>query len=250
MTASDDERISYLAGEAVESLSASERAELDELRALLATAPAWAEPDPGLEDRVVEAIAQEAGARATPRQAGAPATQEGGTPASGAQPAGAPGAGAPTRRPRFRVPRLALRRPAWALAGVAALAAAVIVVAFVVSNTSPAHEQLAMVVSGTPLAPNAHGSATLTKTESGWRVHLTATGLPHLTGGLYYQAWLRNATGVLVPIGTFNDAVDVTLWAGVPATQYRTLTVTVQRANGSPVSSGRRVLVGVAHAKH
>lgn len=239
MTASDDERISYLAGEAVESLSASERAELDELRALLATAPAWAEPDPSLEDRVVEAIAQEAGARAAADQAGA-----------AAQEAGAPPAGAPIRRPRLRLPRLALPRPAWALAGVAALAAAAVIVVLVLSNTSPAQEQLAMVVSGTTAAPDAHGSATLTKTESGWQVHLTATGLPHLANGRYYQAWLKNANGILVPIGTFNDAVNVTLWAGVPATQYRTLTVTVQRANGNPRSSGLRVLVGVAHAKH
>ncbi len=246
MTASDDERISYLAGEAVESLSASERAELDELRALLATAPAWAEPDPSLEDRVVDAIAQEASARAAAHHVGArPPAQEAGVP-----PAGVPPAGAPTRRPRFHLPRLALPRPAWALAGVAALAAAAVIVVLVVSNTSPAQEQLAMVVSGTPLAPDAHGSATLTKTESGWKVHLSATGLPHLANGLYYQAWLKNTAGILVPIGTFNDAVNVTLWAGVPATQYRTFSVTVQRANGNPASSGRRVLGGVAHAKH
>ena len=237
MTASDDERISYLAGEAVESLSATERAELDELRALLATAPAWAEPDPSLEDRVVEAIAQEAGAR--------PAVHE-----AGPQPAGTPPAAAETRRRRFHLPRPTLRRPAWALAGVAALAAAAVIVVLVVNNTSPSQEQLAMVVSGTTAAPDAHGSATLTKTESGWQVHLTATGLPHLANGRYYQAWLKNAAGILVPIGTFNDAVNVTLWAGVPATQYRTLTVTVQRANGNPHSSGLRVLIGVANPKH
>ena len=62
--------------------------------------------------------------------------------------------------------------------------------------------------------------------------------------GRYYQAWLKNSAGVLVPIGTFNDAVNVTLWSGVPVTQFRTLTVTRQQANGNPASSGRRVLIG------
>jgi hypothetical protein len=103
-----------------------------------------------------------------------------------------------------------------------------------------------MVVTGTPLAPNAHGSATLTKTSSGWRINLAATGLPRLSNGRYYQAWVKNPTGTLVPVGTFNDAVNVTLWSGVPITQYRTLTVTRQQANGNPASSGQRVLIGTA----
>jgi hypothetical protein len=221
MTASDDDRIAYLAGDTVESLTPGERAELDELRALLRAAPAWAEPDPSLEDRVVDAIAHEA-------RTGPPKAR--------------------VRRRAFPA-RLRLRRPAFALAGLAALAAAAIIVFVVANNTSRAPEQLAMVVSGTPLAPGAHGSATLTKTSSGWQIHLSATGLPHLSGTTYYQAWLKNSNGILVPVGTFNDARNVTLWSGVPATQYRTLTVTVQRANGNPASSGRRVLTGTARAK-
>ena len=73
---------------------------------------------------------------------------------------------------------------------------------------------------------------------------LSATGLPHLANGRYYQAWLKNAAGILVPIGTFNDARNVTLWSGVPVTQFQTLTVTVQLANGNPASSGRRAMIG------
>ena len=46
MTPRDDDRIAYLAGEPVESLPANEREELDELRALLQSPSAWAEPDP------------------------------------------------------------------------------------------------------------------------------------------------------------------------------------------------------------
>jgi hypothetical protein len=46
-------------------------------------------------------------------------------------------------------------------------------------------------------------------------IELDATGLPRLDRGRFYQAWLRNADGVLVPIGTFNEGQKVTLWAGV-----------------------------------
>ena len=49
------------------------------------------------------------------------------------------------------------------------------------------------------LVPGAKGEATLTKTSSGWRIELDATGLPRLDGGRFYEAWLRNAAGVLVP---------------------------------------------------
>ena len=131
--------------------------------------------------------------------------------------------------------------------GSLAAAAAVIAVLLVVAlggSSGPAQLRFAMVVRGTPLAPGAHGNATLTKTASGWRIELSATGLPHLQNGRYYQAWLKNAAGILVPVGTFNDPRQVTLWSGVPVTQFRTLTVTQQQANGNPASSGRKVLIG------
>jgi hypothetical protein len=49
---------------------------------------------------------------------------------------------------------------------------------------------------------------------------------------------------VLVPIGTFNDGRDVTLWAGVSPASYTTLSVTRERADGNLASSGEKVLVG------
>lgn len=224
MSANDNERIAYLSGEPVESLTPQERVELDELRALLEAPVAWEEPDAGLEDRVVAAIAAEA--------TRAPATS---VPAP-AKPA----------RARWR-----LRRPVFALGGLATAAAA-IAVALVIAlgGTSTKPLQFAMVVNGTSLAPGAHGTGTLTKTQSGWRIELSATGLPHLANGRYYQAWLKNAAGILVPVGTFNDAEKVTLWSGAPVTQFRAFSVTVQQANGNPVSSGKRVLVGIAHPVH
>lgn len=225
MSASDNERIAYLSGEPVESLTPQERAELDELRALLEAPAAWEEPDPALEERVVAAIAQEA--------------------------ARAPAAESPPASPKPARARWRLRRPVFALGGLAAAAAAIavaLVIALGGSSTKPL--QFAMVVNGTSLAPGAHGSATLTKTQSGWRIELSATGLQHLANGRYYQAWLKNAAGILVPVGTFNDAQKVTLWSGAPVTQFRSFSVTVQQANGNPASSGKRVLVGTAHPVH
>jgi Anti-sigma-K factor rskA len=226
VSASDNDRIAYLAGEAVDALTPAERAELDELKSLLEDQAAWTEPPPELEDRVVSAIADEARTRARPQAAPARAR----------------------RRPRLRL-GLILERPIYAAGAIAGLVAIVVVAGLVSrgsnkSATAPLH--FAMVVSGTPLAPSAHGSATLTKTSSGWRINLAATGLPRLSNGRYYQAWVKDPAGTLVPVGTFNDAVNVTLWSGVPITQYRTLTVTRQQANGNPASSGQRVLTGTA----
>ena len=118
------------------------------------------------------------------------------------------------------------------------------IVAILASVLAPVYARVRERLPGTTLAPRAHGTASLTKTTSGWRIELTATGLPHIQDGRYYQAWLKNAAGILVPVGTFNDPHKVTLWSGVPVTKFRTLTVTTQLANGNPTSSGKRVLIG------
>jgi len=96
----------------------------------------------------------------------------------------------------------------------------------------------------TALARGASGDATLTKTSSGWRIELDATGLPRRDGGRFYEAWLRNATGTLVPIGTFNEGEDVVLWAGVSPKEFPTLTVTRENADDDQGSSGEKILVG------
>ena len=49
---------------------------------------------------------------------------------------------------------------------------------------------------------------------------------------------------MLVPIGTFNEGRDVTLWAGVSPKDFTTLTVTREQADDEQASSGDRVLVG------
>ena len=131
------------------------------------------------------------------------------------------------------------------VAAAAVVAVAIGVVALRPGGTSGERFQAAL--AATALAPTASGNATLTKTSSGWRVDLRATGLPRLDRGRFYEAWLRNDTGVLVPIGTFNEGRKVTLWAGVSPKDFTTLTVTRERANGDQASSGEKVLVGTTH---
>jgi hypothetical protein len=122
--------------------------------------------------------------------------------------------------------------------------AVAIAVASGVFGSGAAGNQFQVALASTPLAPGADGDATLTKTTSGWQIELDATGLPRLDSGQFYEAWLKNADGVLVPIGTFNEGRKLTLWAGVSPVDFRTLTVTRERADGNQASSGQKVLVG------
>jgi len=132
------------------------------------------------------------------------------------------------------------------LISIAAALAAVVVSGLLLFSAGTKAPRFDVALAGTNLAPNATGSATLTRTDSGWLVVLHATGLPRLDGGQFYQAWLRNSSGVLVPIGTFNEGTDVMLWSGVSPADYPTFTVTKEMADGNQASSGQRVLSGNA----
>jgi hypothetical protein len=140
-----------------------------------------------------------------------------------------------------RAPRRSLLVGAAAAAAVGAVA-----IGLVVFRSSTSAEQFHAALGATPTLPGASGSATLTKTSSGWRINLDASELPRLDHGRFYEAWLRNGAGVLVPIGTFNAGRNVTLWAGVSPETFRTLTVTREQADGVQASSGQKVLVGTA----
>lgn len=144
------------------------------------------------------------------------------------------------RVPRSRAPR----RAVLAGAAVAAVAVAGVVVVLGTLGSSPGTSRFHAALGPTPSAPGASGEANLVRTSSGWRIELNARGLPRLDGRRFYEAWLRDAAGVLVPVGTFNEGRNVALWSGVPPTEYPTLTVTRERADGDQASSGDRVLVG------
>ena len=285
----DRARIEYLAGDpssvdptsdvpaaAADSaeLSDADRAELDELRALLADPTLWSEPPAELEDSVVALIAVEAsGAPADAevehfsfvRSAAEPAPDQLADPvtpprASTAQPSAVrqtPSAAAPTggaapidlgaarRAKEERSGRRRFTRPAFLVAAAAAVVAVALSAVVVVRN-STAQPRFDVALAATELVPGASGSAIMLKTDSGWEIQLDATGLPRLDGGQFYQAWLRNADGVLVPIGTFNEGSDVILWSGVPPADFSTMTITRESADGDQASSGQRVLVGTA----
>lgn len=209
---SDDDRIAYLAGDTARSVDLGDRNDLDQLRALLAEPSTWEVPGPALENRVLAAVAA----------------------ASAAHPSPAPRA----QSRRFR--------PGLVYTAFAAAAAVVIavVVGLTVHGVGPSPTQFKVSLAATDLAPGASGSATLTKTTAGWRIELNVTGLLRRDNGRYYEAWLKNAAGTLVPVGTFNQGPSVTLWAGVPPTSFPTLTVTEQQTSRSEASSGKRVLTG------
>jgi hypothetical protein len=135
------------------------------------------------------------------------------------------------------------------LIGAAAAAVLALAIGLTVSRSGSSGERFHAALAATTLAPGAGGKATLTKTPSGWRIELDATGLPRLDRGRFYEAWLRNPAGVLVPIGTFNEARKVTLWAGVSPTQFTTLTVTRERADRNQASSGEKVLAGTINVR-
>jgi anti-sigma-K factor RskA len=144
------------------------------------------------------------------------------------------------QRPERRA--AASRRPA--LIGALATAAVVIAVAVGILGSGRSSERLHAALGPTAALPDAAGEATLRKMTSGWRIELHAAGLPRLDNGRFYEAWLKNDAGVLVPVGTFNEGTNVTLWAGVSPKEYRTLTVTRERDDGNQGSSGQKVLVG------
>ena len=144
-----------------------------------------------------------------------------------------------------RAPRRTRRLPVLAGASAAAAAAALGLVVFGLGSSQ---EHYRAALAGTALAPGAAGGATFTRTASGWRIELDATGLPRLADGRYYEAWLRDRAGRLVPVGTFNEARKVTLWAGVSPEAFRAVTVTRERADGDQSSSGEKVLSGTLPA--
>ena len=139
---------------------------------------------------------------------------------------------------RVRAPRRLV------LIGAPAIAALAVGIGVVVFASGSSGERFHAALAATDLQPGARGDATLVKTSSGWRIDLDATGLPRLADGRFYEAWLRNPSGVLVPIGTFNEGRNVTLWAGVSPKSFTTLTVTREQADGDQGSSGEKVLTG------
>lgn len=139
----------------------------------------------------------------------------------------------------------ASRRRAWLF-----VAAAVVIVLLGLAAAalfdSPPGPVTVVAMSGTDLAPEASGTASLRPTPAGWAVSLDVEGLPPAPQGSYYQAWVWN-DGDAVSLGTFhfrNGVGPIVLWAGVNLRDYPSLSVTLQDEGGGPASSGRVVMTG------
>ena len=223
----DDDRIAYLSGEDGVDVDDATRADLDELKSLLADDSLWAVPSSGLEDSIVAAIAREAQEHPV---AAAP------TPAPPPPP---PAGGTVTSLASHRARRI--RTYVTAAAAVVVLAVGGV---FVATRDRSSNDGTAVALEAGPLAPGASGTAHVKRFQSGWRILLDASGLPRLDDGQFYEAWLKDADGVLVPIGTFNEGVDVVLWAGVSPVRFSTLTVTKEVDDGNQDSSKQLVLSG------
>lgn len=229
---SDDDRVAYLEGSGdVGQLGPDERAELDEIAALLAHPAIWEQPDAALEDRIVNTI--RAAANDHPRV---------GTASSSRTKAAAAEAARPTHdRRSWRRSRLGL-----AVVGAAAVVVllAGLAAARILGGDQRELQQLHVALADPDPVSRVAGDATLTRFDSGWEVRLDAPGLPRLANGRFYEAWLRNDEGVLVALGTFNEGRDVVLWAGVSPITFPTITVTAETADRNQESSGHLILTG------
>ena len=146
-----------------------------------------------------------------------------------------------------RLPAAASRR-GWAsrrrlAAGVgaeAALAAVVIAVVAGGGRQSPARQTtLALhALGGVP------GQATLT--IAGDRAELRGHGMPPSGRHDYYEAWLADARGRMVSMGTFcvrrDGSVDARMPVAVDVTRYRLVDVSLERDDGNPAHSERSVM--------
>jgi anti-sigma-K factor RskA len=212
-------REELIAAARVGALEPQEAAELALLADVLADASTWVEPGDGLEDAVLRAVSDDEPTATSSLTSVAPKARR--------------SAG---RRWRFAVP---------ASGAAAVIAIVVAAVSITRGGTSPDYEAQ---LRATMLAPEAHASADIMREESGFRITLDAEGLPALRAGEYYQAWLKNPSGTLVPIGTFSSSDGlVTLWSSVSPERFPTITVTIEATDNEQGSSGRRVLIGDVH---
>jgi anti-sigma factor RsiW len=217
----NEEREALIAAEAAKSLAPGEADELSLLAGLLGDPSTWAEPGAGLEDAIVAAVEQ---APAAAARESVPARADAARRES------------PSRR----------RRVGWLAAPAAAAIAAVIAIGALTGGGSGA--DFSGNLAAGPAAPAARATASVTKNQAGFRVVLDAHGLPKLPAGQYYQAWLKDAHGTLVPIGTFSSSDGrVTLWSGVSPKDFNLISVTLEAADGDQASSGRKVLIGEVH---
>ena len=186
---SDEDRIAYLAGDDECRCPTTNAPSLDELRDLLADPSLWADPSAGLEDRVGRR--RRCGRRRRHLRRAMPDRT----------------APPPRRSPPGRAAPAVLRAPDDCIAAAPCWSLALGVIAGLVARRSPGGEHFRWRwrrPAGSPQAVTGAADARRTDLRLAHRAR-RARALPRLDGGRFYQAWLRNGDGMLVPIGTFNE---------------------------------------------
>ena len=218
MAISEDDRVAYLAGEDRAVAARAERAELDELRELLATEATWVEPDPG--SRI--ASSRRSRARRQP-PADPPRRRSDGAPRVRA------GAGSPAVRPSPSAgssPRRSSRSPSCSPAA------------------NRARRSASRWWSRAPLSRPRRAARRRSRRParaggSSCRQRVCRISKRPLLRGVAEERRRRAGARRDVQRRQAHDAVG-----GCPADAFPGLTVTRQRADGKPASSGERVLTG------
>jgi anti-sigma-K factor RskA len=139
----------------------------------------------------------------------------------------------PARRRRARV-----LRPVVPVAAAALAAAAVALVVLLGGGTPPATTLELHALRGVP------GAARLTIT--GDRAELRGHGMPPSGPHDYYEAWLADARGRMVSMGTFRVGRDGTVDAHMPVAvdvrRYRLVDVSLEPDDGNPAHSATSVM--------
>ncbi len=204
------------------SLGPDEADDLSQLADLVGDPLTWVEPRAGLEDAVVQAVETADPAPSKPAHTDAVVTA------------------LDRRRPS------ATRR--WqVLVSVAAVVVAAVLIggALIAYRGNGRQSEFTAQLAATSLVPGASATADIERNAGGFRIALDAQGLPVRASGEFYEAWLKNDAGTLVPIGTFSSSdTDMTLWSGVSPAQFPILSVTIESPDNDQSSSGRVVLTG------
>ena len=112
------------------------------------------------------------------------------------------------------------------MAGVAAVAAAVLLVAAVVATRGDAPDWT-VDIAGTDEAAVAMGTIDGWQTPNGTRMVLNINGLDPAPDGYVYELWLSEGP-IHVSAGTFTATEDVVLWSGVARRDYPQLWITLE----------------------
>lgn len=188
--------------------------DLAAVAALLARAEPWDEPPRDLEDAVVAAIGNEAGALQT----------------------AAPPTGAARRAAAVWSRSRALL----------AAAAIVIIVAGVVVTTRGSSDGVAFALAGTDAQPEASAEVVVSATPGGLKILLETDGLPGAPEGYMYEAWVGDGT-IAVSCGTFHlrgGDTRIELWAGVTDSRFRRLWITLEPIDDDAGASSDARLTG------